>query len=78
MTLGFRQLTKYTFYDAILDIYSSVKKVIEIIGSYGGDNEDLTMITWSGGALAAYSLFFQYREEIEKHVKLVIGLGPPH
>lgn len=53
-------------------------KVIEIIGSYGGDNQDLTLITWSGGALAGYSLFFQRRKEIENHVKLFIGLGPPH
>ena len=49
VVVGFRQLFSYGFYDSLYDVDTAMKKCIQIIPEYGGDNESMVVLTWSGG-----------------------------
>jgi hypothetical protein len=77
VTIGFRQLPKYNYYDTALDVNNCYKKVIQVIPSYGGRNNDMVVVTWSGGALNGMPMLYYEKEFYEKHITQVVGLGAP-
>lgn len=77
VTMGFRQLVKYGYYDATVDAHLGYQKVIEVIDDFGGNNKDLVVVTWSGGMLNGIPNLYQYKDFYEKHITQVVALGAP-
>lgn len=75
--IGFRQLTKYNFFDSLADMDAGFKKCIEVVPEYGGSDTDVTIISWSGGYTAVGPNLYQHRDFYAKHVKMVVALGAP-
>jgi len=75
VSVGFRQLMKYGYYDSLFDVDRAFKKCIEIIPQYGGDRSNMVVLTWSSGCLMALPAIYQDREFYDKHIKLIIALG---
>lgn len=77
VTLGFRQLVKYNFYDTTKDVHNGYRKIIEVVPGFGGRNNDMAIVTWSGGALNGLPTLYQYKELFEQHFNQVVALGAP-
>jgi hypothetical protein len=77
VTIGFRILPQASGHDALYDIDLAYRKIIEVIGNYGGQNTDLVLVTWSGGALNGLPPIYQDREFYNKHIGHIVCLGAP-
>lgn len=77
VNIGFRLLPRSSGHDSLLDIDLAYKKVISVIGEYGGKNTEMVIVTWSGGALNGLPPVYQDREFYNKHIGQFVCLGAP-
>jgi hypothetical protein len=77
VTVGFRQMVKYSFYDSLYDVDLAFKKCIKIIPAYGGDTTEMVIMTWSGGSNLGFAAITQDRTFYNEHIKLLVSVSTP-
>lgn len=74
---GFRQLPDVKYPDPFEDIHNGYLKALEVLPKFGGNNNKIIMLTWSGAGLFILRNLHKYQKDYEGRVQFFISLGSP-
>lgn len=75
VTIGWRQAPKYLYHDSLWDADRALKKLIGVVGLFGGDQQNISLLTWSSSSSLAYPALYQSKQFYDNHVKCIVSLG---